>query len=269
MKPNGLPLLMGVVNVTPDSFSDGGRFVDPDRAVAHAVSLAQAGAAILDIGGESTRPGAEPVDEAEELRRVLPVIERLAGHTQAAISIDTSKANVARRALAAGASIVNDVTAATGDPAMLGVVAETGCEVCLMHLRGTPRTMQDDPRYGDVVAEVKQFLSDRRDAAEAAGVPRSKIWLDPGVGFGKTFEHNLELLRRIADFRDLGCRVLVGHSRKRFLGQILGDPDADRTAATAGAAVWLASQGVDAIRVHDVRPVADAIRAYQAIAQGP
>lgn len=256
---------MGVVNVTPDSFSDGGRFIDPDRAVEHALRLVDDGAAILDVGGESTRPGAAPVDEAEELRRVAPVVERLADATDIPISIDTSKAVVARAALAAGAVIVNDVTALTGDPAMAGVVAEAGCDVCLMHMQGTPRTMQDAPQYDDVVAEVKRFLAQRRDAAAAVGIRPERVWLDPGVGFGKTYEHNLELLRRIAEFRELGCRLLVGHSRKRFLGQILGDPEADRTAATAGVAVWLASQGVDALRVHDVRPTADAIRAYLAL----
>lgn len=263
---------MGVVNVTPDSFSDGGRFLEVDRAVEHGLRLAADGAAILDVGGESTRPGAEPVDADEERRRVLPVVERLAHATDTPISIDTSKAAVARDALAAGASIVNDVTALTGDPEMLRVVVDAGCGACLMHMRGTPRTMQADPRYDDVVAEVMRFLTERLDTAVAAGVRPDNVWLDPGVGFGKTFEHNLALLNRIGEFRDAcrerGCRLLVGHSRKRFLGQVLGDPEADRTAATAGVAVWLASQGVDVIRVHDVRPVADAIAAYRAVAGG-
>lgn len=261
--------LMGVVNVTPDSFSDGGRFLDADRAVEHALRLASDGAAILDIGGESTRPGAEAVSAEEELRRVAPVIERLAGQTDAAISIDTSKAAVARAALAAGASIVNDVTGLAGDPEMLGVVADSECGVCVMHMRGTPRTMQDDPRYDDVVSEVKGYLAERRGALEAAGIARERITLDPGIGFGKTFEHNLELLRRVGELHELGCRMLVGHSRKRFLGQVLGDPDADRTAATVGVSVWLASQGVQVIRVHDVRPVADALAAYQAVSSEP
>ena len=258
--------LMGVVNVTPDSFSDGGRFLDPAAAIDHALRLAQDGAGILDIGGESTRPGAEPVSADEELRRVIPVVEGLAGRTEAVVSIDTSKAAVAREALAAGASLVNDVTGLTGDPDMLGVVVDAGCDACVMHMRGTPRTMQEAPRYDDVVADVKGYLAERRDALESAGVPRERIVIDPGIGFGKTFEHNLELLRRVGGFRELGCRVLVGHSRKRFLGEILGDPGADRTAATVGVAVWLASQGVDILRVHDVRETADALKAYRAAA---
>lgn len=263
--------LMGVVNVTPDSFSDGGRFyeqdrLDADRAVEHALQLAADGASILDVGGESTRPGAASVSVEEELARVVPVVERLAGETDAAISIDTSKAAVARAALAAGARIVNDVTGLAGDPEMLSVVADSDCRVCVMHMQGTPRTMQADPHYEDVVADVMAYLAERRNALETAGIARERITLDPGIGFGKTFEHNLELLRRIGAFHELGCRLLVGHSRKRFLGQILGDPEADRTAATVGVAVWLASQGVQVIRVHDVQPVADAIAGYQAAA---
>lgn len=257
--------LMGVVNVTPDSFSDGGRFLDPQAAIERALALEAEGAAILDIGGESTRPGADPVPAAEELRRVLPVIEGLAEHAQAEISIDTSKAVVAREALGAGAKLVNDVTGLQGDPDMLAVVAASDCRVCVMHMRGTPRTMQDEPRYDHVVDEVIGYLEARRDALAVAGIARERLLLDPGIGFGKTFEHNLELLRRIGDFHRLGCRLLVGHSRKRFLGQILGDPEADRTAATVGVAVWLASQGVHSIRVHDVRPVADALAAFHAV----
>lgn len=255
---------MGVVNVTPDSFSDGGRFLDPQRAVGHALRLVADGAEVLDVGGESTRPGADPVSVEEELKRVIPVIEGLAGATDAAISIDTSKAAVAREALAAGASFVNDVTGLEGDPEMLAVVVEADCEVCVMHMQGSPRTMQDDPQYGDVVADVKGYLATRRDALVAAGVARERITLDPGVGFGKTFEHNLELLRRIEELHELGCPLLVGHSRKRFLGQVLGDPEADRTAATVGVAMRLAAAGVRTIRVHDVRPVADALRAFAA-----
>lgn len=255
---------MGIVNVTPDSFSDGGRFLDPQLAVEHALQLVADGAVILDVGGESTRPGAEPVSIDEELRRVIPVIEGLAGRTDAAISVDTSKAAVAREALAAGATVVNDVTGLEGDPEMLPVVVEAGCDVCIMHMQGAPRTMQDDPQYGDVVTEVKAYLADRRDALVAAGVARERITLDPGIGFGKTFEHNLELLRRIEAFHELGCPLLVGHSRKRFLGQILGDPDADRIAATVGVALRLAAAGVQTIRVHDVRPVAEALAAFAA-----
>ncbi len=259
------PAVMGVVNVTPDSFSDGGQFFDVDRAVEHALQLAADGAAILDIGGESTRPGAEPVSAEEELRRVLPVVERIAAQSKVAISIDTSKAVVAREAIAAGASMVNDVTGLTGDSAMLGVVAEGGCRVCAMHRRGTPRTMQVDPHYDDVVGEVMAYLADRREALQAAGVARERIVLDPGIGFGKNYRHNLELLRRIGEFRELECPLLVGHSRKRFLGEILGDPTADRTAATLGVSIWLASQGVQIIRVHDVRPTVDALRAFEAM----
>lgn len=260
-----LPTIMGVVNVTPDSFSDGGQFLDADRAVGHALQLVAEGASILDIGGESTRPGADPVDEAEELRRVIPVIERLSDRTDATLSIDTSKAAVARVALAAGATLVNDVTGLEGDPDMLGVVVASGCQVGVMHMQGTPRTMQANPTYDNVVEQVKDYLAMRREALESAGIDRSRILLDPGIGFGKTFEHNLELLNRIRDFSELGCRLLVGHSRKRFLGQILGDPEADRTAATAGVAVHLASQGVEVLRVHDVRAVVDTLTAYQAV----
>jgi dihydropteroate synthase len=257
---------MGVVNVTPDSFSDGGQFFDIDRAVKHALQLAADGAAILDIGGESTRPGADPVSAEEELRRVLPVVERIAARTAVPISIDTSKAAVARAALAAGASLINDVTGLGGDPEMLGVVAQSDCRVCVMHMRGVPRTMQDNPQYDDVVGEVMAYLAERRHTLEAAGVARERIVLDPGIGFGKNFGHNVELLRRIGEFHELGCLLLVGHSRKRFLGEILGDPTADRTAATLGVSLWLASQGVQVIRVHDVRPTVEALKAYGAVA---
>lgn len=258
--------VMGVVNVTPDSFSDGGQFFDVDLAVEHALQLVAEGAAILDIGGESTRPGAESVGVDEERRRVIQVIEQIAAQTDAAISIDTSKAVVAREALAAGASLVNDITALTGDPEMLGVVVASDCRVCVMHMRGTPRTMQVDPQYDDVVGEVMAYLAERRDALEEAGVAREQILLDPGIGFGKTFQHNLELLRRIGEFHKLGCQILVGHSRKRFLGEILGDPTADRTAATLGVSLWLASQGVQVIRVHDVRQTVEALKAFGAVA---
>jgi dihydropteroate synthase len=258
--------VMGVVNVTPDSFSDGGRFFDADRAVEHAMQLVADGAGILDIGGESTRPGAESVTVDEELRRVVPVIESLAARSPAAISIDTSKAVVARQAIAAGASLVNDVTGLTGDPEMLGVIAASDCRVCVMHMRGAPRTMQDNPQYDDVVGEVMAYLAERRDALEAAGVVRERILLDPGIGFGKTFQHNLDLLRRIGEFHELGCPLLVGHSRKRFLGDILGDAAADRTAATLGVSLYLASQGIQMIRVHDVRLTVEALKAYGAVA---
>jgi dihydropteroate synthase len=266
MSVSCLPAIMGVVNVTPDSFSDGGQYFDAERAVEHSLQLVAEGAAILDIGGESTRPGAEPVTVDEELRRVVPVIERISAQTDVAISIDTSKAAVAREALAAGASLVNDISGLTGDPEMLGVVVKSDCRVCVMHMRGTPRTMQVNPQYDDVVGEVMAYLAERRDALEAAGVVRERILLDPGIGFGKTFQHNLDLLRRIGEFHELGCQLLVGHSRKRFLGEILGDPAADRTAATLGVSLWLASQGVRVIRVHDVRPTVEALKAYGAVA---
>lgn len=260
-----LPAVMGVVNVTPDSFSDGGRFFGAERAVEHALQLAAEGAAILDVGGESTRPGAETVSVDEELRRVVPVIERIAEQTNVAISIDTSKAVVAREALAAGASLVNDITGITGDAEMRNVVAASNCRVCVMHMRGTPRTMQDNPQYDDVVGEVMAYLAERRDSLEAAGLSRERLLLDPGIGFGKNFRHNLELLRRIGEFHELGCPLLVGHSRKRFLGEILGDPAADRTAATLGVSVYLASQGVQVIRVHDVRQTVEALKAFNAL----
>ncbi|TWT92312.1 Dihydropteroate synthase [Botrimarina colliarenosi] len=262
---NALPAVMGVVNVTPDSFSDGGQFLAAARAVAHGLRLVADGASILDIGGESTRPGAEGVSADEELRRVVPVIEQLAAQTEVTLSIDTSKAVVARAALAAGASLVNDVTGLEGDPEMLAVVAHSDCRVAVMHMRGVPRTMQEDPHYDDVVAEVKTYLASRRDALEVAGVDRERLLLDPGIGFGKTFEHNVTLLRRIGEFHDLGCPLLVGHSRKRFLGEILGDPAADRTAATLGVAMHLAAEGVQVIRVHDVRQTIDALKAFTAV----
>jgi dihydropteroate synthase len=253
------PLLMGIVNVTPDSFSDGGKFLDPDVAVAHAVQLVDDGADLLDIGGESTRPGAVEVSEAEELRRVLPVIEQLAPRVQVPISIDTRKAAVAKAAIQAGCEIVNDVSGLEGDPETVGVVAAAGTGVCVMHMRGTPETMQLDPQYEDVVREVHDYLRSRRDALEAAGIPRERICLDPGIGFGKLPEHNLELLKNCHKFHDLGCPVLVGHSRKSVLGHLLGNEKADRTQATIDMAVSLAGQGVQILRVHDVALVRRAI----------
>lgn len=260
----GLPLLMGIVNVTPDSFSDGGRFVEVDAAVDHALRLVDDGAAILDIGGESTRPYADPVDASEELRRVLPVIERLAAHTPTPISIDTSKASVARAALDAGAQIINDITGLEGDPEMLGLAVTTGAGVCAMHMRGTPQTMQDQPEYNDVVGEILEYLRQRRDQLRDAGVDPARICLDPGIGFGKTHEHNLELMRAAERYHELGCPLLVGHSRKGFLGKLLGDKQADRASASVGAALALAQRGVQVIRVHDVRPTREALLAFAA-----
>lgn len=232
-----LPCVMGIVNVTPDSFSDGGEHADTDSAVAHGLLLASEGAAILDIGGESTRPGSDPVPAADELARVVPVIERLAGTVPALLSIDTTKADVARAALSAGAGFVNDVTALRGDPAMTELVAEQGCPVCLMHMLGEPRTMQDAPRYDDVVGEVVAFLEQAMTAAVAAGVREEQILLDPGIGFGKTVEHNLLLLAHLDRVAALGRPVLLGASRKRFIGALLGAGPAQRMAGTVATTV--------------------------------
>lgn len=259
--------VMGVVNVTPDSFSDGGRFFDADAAVKHALALVEAGADLLDVGGESTRPGADEVPEEEEARRVLPVLERLARELPTVpLSIDTSKAAVARRAVAAGASLVNDVTHLR-DEAMVRVVAETGVAACVMHLRGTPRTMQKDPRYDDVVADVLDVLEDALRRAEAKGVPRQRVFVDPGIGFGKTVAHNLLLLRRLGDLRLLGAPVLVGTSRKSFLGQLTGGKPANErvVASAASAAVMSVLGGADVVRVHDVAETRDALAVADAI----
>jgi dihydropteroate synthase len=258
------PLLMGIVNVTPDSFSDGGRFFREADAVEQGLRLAADGADILDIGGESTRPGAEPVDAEEELRRVLPVVTGLRKQTALPISIDTAKAVVAKAALDAGAEAINDVTALTRDAEMLPLAVRTGCGVCAMHAQGTPRTMQQSPAYMDVVGEVLDYLRGRRDALMAVGIKQSKIALDPGIGFGKNLEHNLALLKNAGRFLELGCPVLVGHSRKRFIGQLLGDMSADRAAGTIGAALALAGQGVQILRVHDVAAVREALTLFAA-----
>ncbi len=245
------PALMGIVNVTPDSFSDGGAHRDAGAAVAHGCRLRDEGAAIVDIGGESTRPGAEPVPSAAELRRVLPVVEGLV-ERGVPVSVDTSKAEVARAALQAGAIAVNDVTA-LADPDMAGVVGEFGAGVVLMHMRGEPRTMQDAPRYDDVVTEVREYLLARAEAAEAAGIRRESICLDPGIGFGKTVDHNLELLRGLSELVATGFPVLVGASRKSFLERLLGDLDEQgRDEATAVVTAWCAAAGVAVARVHDV-----------------
>ena len=259
---------MGVVNVTPDSFSDGGRFLSAADAIAHGHRLASEGAALVDVGGESTRPGAEPVDEEEELRRVVPVLEGLA---DVAVSIDTSKSGVARRALELGAELVNDVTALRGDPELAGVVAEHDAYLCLMHMQGEPRSMQEAPRYGDVVSEVTSFLEERLAFAVAAGIEEERICVDPGIGFGKTEAHNLELLRRLDALVALGRPVLVGISRKRMLGRLLGDPDATTgtTAASVGAAVAAFERGASIFRVHDVREHVEALAAAAAVAGEP
>jgi dihydropteroate synthase len=263
-------LLMGVVNVTPDSFSDGGRFLEPTAAVAHGVRLAGEGAAILDVGGESTRPGAEPVGAGEERRRVVPVVEGLAAAgTGARLSIDTSKAEVARAALDAGASYVNDVTAFRGDPAIAGLVAERGVECCLMHMLGEPRTMQEDPRYDDVVCDVKAFLEQRLAFAVGEGVPEERVTLDPGIGFGKTLEQNLELLRRLDEIAAIGRPVLVGTSRKSFLGRLTGREVDDRLAGTIATNVLAYARGASVFRVHDVGPVRDALTVAAATVAAP
>jgi dihydropteroate synthase len=258
------PLLMGIVNVTPDSFSDGGQFFDAQAAVDHALQLASAGADVLDVGGESTRPYSEPVSADEELRRVLPVVEAVCRQTQLPVSIDTSKALVAREAIAAGAEIINDITGLRGDPAMIRLAAETRAAVCAMHIQGTPQTMQDNPTYGDVVQEVLDYLRQRCDELIAAGVAADRVALDPGIGFGKTHEHNLTLLAASHRFHELGCPLLVGHSRKGFIGKVLGDKQADRTFGTIGVSLALAAQGVQILRVHDVRPVREALLLFAA-----
>jgi dihydropteroate synthase len=259
-----LPVLMGIVNVTPDSFSDGGRYVETSAAVDHALALVADGADLLDIGGESTRPYSAPVDTAEESRRVLPVIERLASQVHVPISVDTSKAAVARAAIEAGAEIINDVTGLEGDPQMIPTALETKAAICAMHMQGTPQTMQDNPQYGDVVAEIHDYLQQRRDALVAAGIARERICLDPGIGFGKTHRHNITLMAQCRTFHKLGCPLLVGHSRKGFLGKLIGDKEADRTSATVGATLGLAVQGVQIVRIHDVRETRDALAAFEA-----
>jgi dihydropteroate synthase len=261
------PSVMGVVNVTPDSFSDGGVNFDPTDAVAAARRMLDAGAAIADIGGESTRPGSEGVTLDEELRRVIPVLEGLEGLP---VSIDTAKAEVARRALELRVELVNDVTALRGDPELAGIVADHGAYLCLMHMRGDPRTMQLDPRYDDVVAEVARFLDERLTIAVSQGIPEELICLDPGIGFGKTVEHNFELLRRLDELVSIGRPILVGISRKSSLGRLMGDPQAKTgtTAASVGAAIAAYERGATILRVHDVREHVEALRAAQAVVTG-
>jgi dihydropteroate synthase len=254
----GAPVVMGVVNVTPDSFSDGGRFLDPGAAVRHGRELAAQGAAILDVGGESTRPGAAPVSEHDELERVAGVVEQLV--PVARVSIDTTKAGVASAALSVGATLVNDVSAFRFEPALAGVVADAGVDCCLMHMLGDPRTMQDDPRYEDVVSEVKAFLEERLAFAVGEGVPEERVWVDPGIGFGKTVAHNLELLARLEEIVALGRPVVVGTSRKTFLGTLAGGRDADqRLPGTIATNVMALERGATVFRVHDVAPVLDAL----------
>jgi len=261
-------LVMGIVNVTPDSFSDGGMFDDAAAAVAHGEGLARSGADMLDIGGESTRPGSDPVPAADEVARVVPVIEGLvAALPSTPISVDTRKAEVAGAALAAGATIVNDVSAGA-DPAMFPTVAESGAGMVLMHMKGEPKTMQIDPTYDDVVGEVHEYLRERMEAAVFAGIPAERLAIDPGIGFGKTLDHNLELLRKVSRLRDLGAPVVVGVSRKRFLGTLTGiDASADRLEATAAAVAWCSARGVDVVRVHDVAEMVRVVAVIDAIAR--
>jgi dihydropteroate synthase len=259
-------LVMGIVNVTPDSFSDGGAFLTPDDAVRHGARLVDEGADVLDVGGESTRPGAAAVDADEELRRVIPVIEGLTEMQQTTpVSIDTRKPEVARAALEAGARIVNDTTAGR-DPAMLETVEASGAGLVLMHMLGDPTTMQDDPRYDDVVAEVTEFLRERIEAAVFAGIPEERICIDPGIGFGKNVEHNLALLRAVPALRPLGAAVMIGASRKRFIGVLTGtEKPADRLEGSLAAAVVGASLGADIVRVHDVAATVPALQVADAV----
>jgi dihydropteroate synthase len=255
---------MGVVNVTPDSFSDGGLFLDPERAIRHGRELVRDGADLLDVGGESTRPGAGGVSAEQELARVGPVLEGLRG-VGAPISIDTSKAAVAAAALDAGAEIVNDVTALRSDPALAAVCAERDCGLVLMHMKGTPRTMQESPAYADVVDEVRRFLSERIELATAAGIAEERIWIDPGIGFGKTVDHNLELLRRLGELRELGRPIVIGTSRKSFIGSLTGRDVHDRLGGTIASNVLALDAGAEVLRVHDVAEARQAMRVAEAI----
>ncbi|HEY6261377.1 MAG TPA: dihydropteroate synthase [Nitrospiraceae bacterium] len=261
------PLIMGIVNATPDSFFDGGRYVDAAAAVAHAVRLVEEGADLLDIGAESTRPGADVVNEAEECRRAIPVVAAVAKAVTVPISIDTSKAAVARRALDAGAILVNDVTALRGDPAMVDVVARTGAGIVLMHMNGMPRTMQQAPYYDDVVGEISDFFEERIRFATAHGIVRRQIILDPGIGFGKLLVHNLTLLAQLRHFLQFECPLLIGVSHKAFLGQLVDRPVQERQWATAAAVAMAVDRGAGILRVHDVKGMKDVVRVAAAISQ--
>ncbi len=258
------PLVMGILNVTPDSFSDGGQHDDPQAAIDLGRQMAAEGADIIDVGGESTRPYSTPVSNAEEISRVLPVIRQLAEQISIPISIDTSKAAVAAAAIEAGAEIINDVTGLEGDPDMAEVARQSGVGVCVMHMQGTPQTMQDNPQYEDVVEEIAAYLVQRRQWCLDLGIEFDRICLDPGIGFGKTHEHNLTLLRATRRFVRLGSPILIGHSRKGFIGKLLGDKAADRTAATIGVSLAVAAAGAHVIRVHDVKQTVEALTLFQA-----
>jgi len=258
-------LVMGILNVTPDSFSDGGLYYERDAAIARAEEMAGEGADIIDIGGESTRPGSEGVPEKEQVRRIVPVIEAVAGRIPVPISVDTSSAAVARRALDAGAQIINDVTALRGDPGMGPLAAERGTPVVLMHMLGVPRTMQQNPTYKDVVAEVASFLRERMEAAMRHGIPRGRLIVDPGFGFGKTLEHNLDLLRRLDELTSLGAPLLVGTSRKSMLGQILEVPPRERIFGMAATVAAALERGAEIVRVHDVRAAVHVVKVMAAL----
>jgi dihydropteroate synthase len=264
-KQDRAPKVMGVVNVTPDSFSDGGRVQTADDAAGHARALESEGADLLDVGGESSRPGSDPVPLEEELRRVIPAVEAIAATVEVPISVDTTKAEVARRAIAAGASIINDITGLSVASELARVVADSGAGVVIMHMAGTPRTMQIEPRYRDVVAEVYEYLARRAEAAEAAGIPRTRVALDPGIGFGKTLDHNLLLLRNLGRFASLGCAVLIGTSRKGLLGTITGRPVDQRATASVVSSLAAALNGASVVRVHDVGPMVDAVKVWSSV----
>ena len=257
--------VMGILNVTPDSFSDGGRYVDAAAAVMHAEQMVTEGATLIDIGGESSRPGASPVSASEELARILPVIRGIVERLDVLISVDTYKAAVAQHALEAGAHLINDITALRGDAALAGVVSEMQAGLILMHMQGTPRTMQRAPAYQDVVVDVRESLRESIDRAESAGVAADRIIIDPGIGFGKTTAHNLELLRHLSEFRDLQKPLLVGTSRKAFIGKVLGLPVTDRAEGTIATVCWAVAQGVDLVRVHDVKPNVRAVQMMDAL----
>ncbi|MGQ9882051.1 MAG: dihydropteroate synthase [Armatimonadota bacterium] len=262
-------VVMGILNVTPDSFYDGGRYAEHGSAVGRALQMVEEGADIIDIGGESTRPGSQPVSEEEELRRVLPVIEAVRARVDVPISIDTTKSRVAEQALQAGACMVNDISGLGFDPRMAEVVAQAGVLCCLMHIQGTPQTMQKNPQYTDVVRDISAYFQERLALAERAGIPRQNIWLDPGIGFGKTVEHNLQILRRLREFTAFGLPILIGTSRKSFIGKVLGDlPPEDRLEGTAATVAVAIMNGANVVRVHDVQVMVRVARMVDAVLRG-
>ena len=259
------PLIMGILNVTPDSFSDGGSYLTAQDAIDHGLRLAAEGADIIDIGGESTRPYSQPVSVQQEIERVVKVVRGIADQSDVPISIDTSKSAVAIAAIEAGAQVINDVTGLTGDPDMLQVAVESGVGVCAMHMQGTPATMQDNPRYTNVVAEVLAYLQQRKACLLDAGIPLEKICLDPGIGFGKTHQHNLELLAGCEAFLELGCPILIGHSRKGFIGKLLNDKDADRDSGTLAISLLMAQKKMHVLRLHQIAPTVAALKVLAGI----